>query len=99
MCVCEIKKQRAFVFGSRTIQSRVEEVFPQVTAKHPLLQDASLLELLLGGTRLHEGPQEADQLAVLFRHCHRGATESRSVKGNGEEKSWLRRGMAVYRVY
>lgn len=48
--------------------SRVEEVFSQVTAKHPLPEDASLLQLLLGGPGLHEGAQEGDQLPVLFRH-------------------------------
>lgn len=40
---------------SLTIMSGVEEVFPQVTAEYPLPEDASLLQLLLGGPGLHEG--------------------------------------------
>lgn len=51
-----------------TIVSWVEEVFSQVTAEHPLPEDASLLQLLLGGPGLHEGAQEGDQLPVLLRH-------------------------------
>lgn len=44
----------------------VEEVFSQVTAKHPLSEDPSLLQLLLRGPGLHEGAQECDQLPVLL---------------------------------
>lgn len=51
-----------------TIMSRVEEVLSQVAAEHPLPEDASLLQLLLGGPGLHEGAQEGDQLPVLLRH-------------------------------
>lgn len=51
-----------------TIMSRVEEVFSQVAAEYPLSEDASLLQLLLGGPGLHEGAQEGDQLPVLLRY-------------------------------
>lgn len=51
-----------------TFKPRVQEVLAQVTAKHPLLQDAPLLQLLLGWARLHECSQEGNELAVLFRH-------------------------------
>lgn len=54
-----------------TIVARVEEVLPKVTAKHPLPEDAPLLQLLLGGPGLHEGAQERDQLPVLLRHCRK----------------------------
>lgn len=53
---------------SLTIVSGVQEVFSQVTAEHPLPQDAPLLQLLLGGPGLHEGAEEGDQLPVLLRH-------------------------------
>lgn len=58
-----------------TILDRVEEVFSQVAAEDPLLQDASLLQLLLAGSGFHEGPQEPHQLAMLLGNCHEGATE------------------------
>lgn len=51
-----------------TIMTGVEEVFSQVAAEHPLPEDASLLQLLLGGPGLHEGAQKGDQLPVLLRH-------------------------------
>ena len=51
-----------------TLMTRVEEVFPQVTAKHPLPEYPPLPQLLRGRARLHEGPQERDQLAVLLAH-------------------------------
>ena len=44
------------------------EVLSQVAAEHPLLQDPPLAQLLGGGPRLHEGPQEGHQLAVLLTH-------------------------------
>lgn len=47
--------------------ARVEEVFAQVTSEHPLPQDAPLLQLLFGGSGLHEGAQEGDQFSVLLR--------------------------------
>lgn len=40
----------------------------QVAAEYPLSEDASLLQLLLGGPGLHEGAQKGDQLSVLLRH-------------------------------
>lgn len=40
---------------SLTVMSRVEEVLTQITAEYPLAEDASLLQLLLGGPGLHEG--------------------------------------------
>lgn len=54
-----------------TIMSWVEEVFSQVAAEYPLPEDASLLQLLLGGPGLHEGTQEGDQFPVLLRHYER----------------------------
>lgn len=53
--------------------SRVQEVFSQVAAEHPLPEDAPLLQLLLGGPGLHEGAQEGDQLPVFFRYWEGGA--------------------------
>lgn len=38
----------------------------QVAAKHPLPEDPTLLQLLLGGPGLHEGAEERDQLPVLL---------------------------------
>lgn len=52
-----------------TILGRVEKMFPKVAAKHPFPQDPTLLQLLLAGSGLHEGPQECDQLAVFSGHC------------------------------
>lgn len=54
---------------------RVEEVLAQVTAEHPLPQDPALLQLLLGGARLHESAQERDELPVLLRHCGGKSTQ------------------------
>lgn len=51
-----------------TFKPRVEEVLPQVTAKHSLLQDAPLLQLLFRWARLHECSQESNELTVLLRH-------------------------------
>lgn len=62
-----------------TIVARVEEVLPKVTAKHPLPEDAPLLQLLLGGPGLHEGAQERDQLPVLLRHCQERETHIHTI--------------------
>lgn len=52
-------------------------MFSQVAAEHPLPEDPSLLQLLLGGPGLHEGAQKGDQLPVLLGHCGgRGETIS-----------------------
>lgn len=63
--------------------SGVQQVFSQVTAEHPLLQDASLLQLLLCGPGLHEGAQKRDQFPVLLRHC--GVVEERQEETRYKE--------------
>ena len=65
--------------------TRVQQVLSQVTAEDPLPEDASLLQLLLGGPRLHEGAEEGDQLAVLLRHC--GGTEG--IRGETLQRGFL----------
>jgi len=62
-----------------TIMARVKQMFSKVTAEHSLFQDTSLFQLLLGGTRLHEGAQKCDQLAMLLRH-YRKLTILKSFK-------------------
>lgn len=59
--------------------SWVEEVFSQVTTKHPFPEDPSLLQLLLGGPGLHEGAQEGDQFPVLLRYWDRKEDRKRHV--------------------
>lgn len=51
-----------------TLMSRVVEMLPQVAAEHPLSEDAALPELLWRRPRLHESPQEGDELSVLLTH-------------------------------
>lgn len=55
--------------------SGVQKVFSKIAAKNPLFEDASLLQLLLCGPRLHEGTQKCDQFPVLLRYC--GVKEER----------------------
>lgn len=59
-----------------TIMARVEQVLPQVTAKHPFLEDPPLFQFLFRWARLHECPQEGDELPVLLGHCTRQGTTS-----------------------
>lgn len=60
MCVYEL-----------TFMSGVVQVFSQVAAEHPLLQDPSLTQLLGRRPRLHERPQECYQLPVFLAHWFR----------------------------
>lgn len=48
----------------------------EVAAEHTFFQDSPLLQLLFGGSGLHEGAQKAHQLAMFLGHCQKGATES-----------------------
>lgn len=48
--------------------ARVEKMLSQVTTEHPLPEDSSLLQLLLGRPGLHECAQERDQLPVFLGH-------------------------------
>lgn len=44
----------------------VEQVLPQVTAKHPFLEDPPLFQFLFRWARLHECPEEGDEFPVLL---------------------------------
>lgn len=59
-----------------TVLTRVEEMLAEVAAEHSFFQDSPLLQLLFGGSGLHEGAQKAHQLAMFLGHCQKGATES-----------------------
>ena len=75
----ERERERERLTHGPTVMTRVQQVLSQVTAEDPLPEDAPLLQLLLGGPRLHEGAEEGDQLAVLLRHC--GGTEGTHTRG------------------
>lgn len=51
-----------------TVMAGVEEMFSKVTAEHPLPEDTSLLQLLLGRPGLHECAQKSDQFPVFLGH-------------------------------
>lgn len=46
-------------------------MLPQVTAEHPFLEDPPLFQFLFRWPRLHECPEEGDELPVLLGHCTR----------------------------
>lgn len=64
---------RAATQYRRHVSSGVQQVLPQVAAKHPLLEDAALLQAPARRPVQNKTPKERDQLAVPAQHRFDGA--------------------------
>ena len=68
------KYKQNIIHTAPTFVAAVEQMLPEVTAKHTLPQYALLLQTAPGRTGQYEAPEQRDQLAVLTENwlywCH-----------------------------
>lgn len=95
---CKKRRKNRFLWKCFTFVSWVVKMFPKVAAKNSLPENAALSELLWRGPRLHEGPQERDELPTPLTHWFRRRTNTKSSSWRSSRLHWNKYHQAHQRV-